>query len=91
MVYVVEVGDLKYYACGVCGLLYESLDLALKCEDFCKNNPGKCNVELSKQSIGYIDLSRENQRVFFRVNASRKYTRSVFKLCKVSVNIYRTC
>jgi hypothetical protein len=91
LVYVVEIGDLKCYACGVCGLLYETLELAAKCEEFCKSHPGMCSVELAKYSIGYIDLSREHQRVFFKINPLRKCTRRVFTICKTGINIYRAC
>jgi len=91
LVYIVEIDNVRYYACGVCGLLYELEDLALKCEDFCKNHPGMCSVELAKKSIGYIDLSSEHQKVFFKIDPLRKCARRVFTICKTSVNIYRAC
>ena len=91
MVYIVDIGGVKYYACSVCGLLYESLSYANECEEFCKLNPGKCSIEIAKQSIGYVDLSREVQKVFFKIDPSKKCGRPVFKLCKTDVNIYTTC
>jgi len=91
LVYIVEVGDFKYYACGICGLLYETEELAVKCEEFCKSHPGMCSVELVKQSVGYIDLSKDHQKVFFKVDPSRKLCCSVFKICRTSVSIYRAC
>ncbi len=88
MVYIVEVDGLKYYACGICGLLYESEELAKSCEDFCRTHPGMCNIELAKSSVGYLDLSKQVQKVYFKVEPTRKCVRPYFRLCKASVRIY---
>lgn len=91
MVYVVEVNGSRYYACVFCGLLYETENLALKCEEFCKNHPGCCDVELAKQSVGYIDLAEEVQKVYFKIDPLRRCGRHIFRICRAEVNIYRAC
>lgn len=91
MVLVVEINGFKYYACEVCGLLYEHEREALECESFCRAHPGMCNVELAKISVGYVDLKGGVQRVYFKVDPTRKCARPIFRLCKTSVNIYKAC
>ena len=50
---LVEVEGRKFYACGECGLIYESLDIASKCEEWCRAHE-TCNVELERQAVGYM-------------------------------------
>lgn len=40
----------KTYTCPVRGLSYEDIDLARKCEDWCKAH-NSCNLENTKHSI----------------------------------------
>lgn len=53
MVLLVVVKSERFYACGECGLIYASRELAEACEEWCKEH-GTCNMELSRQSIGYV-------------------------------------
>lgn len=53
MVLVVVVRGERFYACGECGLIYTSRGLAEECEEWCREH-GTCNVDLSRQSIGYV-------------------------------------
>lgn len=91
MVYIVEVDGVKYYACEVCGLLYELEAYARDCEEYCKAHPGSCNVDLAKHSIGYVNLREGVQKVYFKVVPTRGCGKLVFKLCRSGVNIYRAC
>ncbi|MEM3926318.1 MAG: hypothetical protein QXU13_01875 [Desulfurococcaceae archaeon] len=91
MVYLVEIDGYKYYACEICGSLYEDMDIARKCEDLCKKSPELRDPELAKQSIGYISLKEDQQKVFFKVIPGKGCRRRWFKLCKAGVNIYRAC
>ncbi|MBR9675424.1 hypothetical protein GOV05_00255 [Candidatus Woesearchaeota archaeon] len=40
-----------YYLCDICKLVYESKELALQCEEWCKNHPGTCNPEVAKYAL----------------------------------------
>ena len=39
-----------HYYCEDCKLVYESIDWAEKCEDWCREN-NSCNVEITSHSI----------------------------------------
>jgi hypothetical protein len=49
----VEVDGL--YQCDECKLFYRDLDLAQKCEDWCKEH-NSCNIEISAQSVSPTHL-----------------------------------
>lgn len=92
MVYIIEVDSFKYYACSICGLIYESEETASKCEEFCKNNPGKCNIEIAKESIGYIEQAEGGSFTLkFKVLSRGEKIRPVYKICKHRFNIYTAC
>ncbi|BFI73797.1 hypothetical protein YN1_7840 [Nanoarchaeota archaeon] len=46
---VVQIGE--YWGCEECHNVYESKELAEKCEEWCKEHKS-CNLEIVKQSIG---------------------------------------
>jgi len=92
MVYIIEVDGFKYYACSICGLIYESEKTASKCEEFCKNNPGKCNIEIAKESIGYIEQAEGGSFTLkFKVLSRGEKIRPVYKICKHRFNVYTAC
>lgn len=51
MVTIIIKEDKEYYACDKCGLLYLSNKVANDCEDWCKNNPNTCHIEISASAI----------------------------------------
>ena len=44
------IKDRKYYVCEECGLRYEDIETAQKCEDYCKKHKS-CSLEIIKNSI----------------------------------------
>lgn len=58
---VVTLKGEKYYACGKCGLIYNSRDIAEKCEEWCEHHRS-CSREISIHAIGQI------RRAGFRLN-----------------------
>lgn len=38
------------YRCGICGLHYKEIQMALKCEEWCSRNRS-CNVEITSKSL----------------------------------------
>ena len=76
MVLVIKHNGREYYACSICGLVYESRDYAESCEENCSSNDyGCCGVDLSPFAVGYL-VEEDNRRkiVFF------EKSRYVFKL-----------
>jgi len=53
VVLVVSILDQRFYACGECGLIYTTKELAEACEKWCREH-GSCNMSLAKQSIGSV-------------------------------------
>lgn len=49
---VIELKEKKktYYACGICKFVYETRELAQKCEDFCRAY-NSCSLEITKHAI----------------------------------------
>ncbi len=40
-----------YYMCDICKLAYKKKEMALKCESWCKDNPGSCNPDVVKFAV----------------------------------------
>jgi uncharacterized membrane protein YvbJ len=47
---IIEKENKKYYQCEECGHIYETEELANKCEEWCKEHKS-CNLEIVKESI----------------------------------------
>lgn len=45
-----------FYACGVCGLVYEAKELASQCEEHCRTYR-TCNLKLAQSSVGKVELA----------------------------------
>ncbi len=52
------VANEVFYSCEICGLVYNSMEYAKRCEEYCKQHPGTCSLEISKYAVGYV--VREN-------------------------------
>lgn len=52
MLRVVVRGE-TYFACEICGLIYETAELASSCESWCRAH-GSCNVEIASHAVGSI-------------------------------------
>ncbi len=57
MVYQVVIKDKRYYACGGCGLIYESQATAGMCEEWCRAHK-TCNTSIAQKAIGYLREAR---------------------------------
>jgi methionyl-tRNA synthetase len=47
---IIEKDNKKYYQCEECGHIYETEELANKCEEWCKEHKS-CNLEIVKESV----------------------------------------
>lgn len=54
MVAIYRCGDHTLYACEICGLLYRELEVANKCEEECRKNPGACCVSVIGKAVGRL-------------------------------------
>jgi len=57
---IIEKESKKYYQCKECGHVYETEELANKCEEWCKEHKS-CNLEIVKESVSVkekIDLKQ---------------------------------
>jgi uncharacterized membrane protein YvbJ len=57
---IIEKESKKYYQCEECGHIYETEELANKCEVWCKEHKS-CNLEIVKESVSVkekIDLKQ---------------------------------
>jgi len=43
----------EYYACDICGLVYQDYETAIRCENFCRRFKA-CFVEISSEAVGRI-------------------------------------
>lgn len=41
----------KYYTCPVCGLAYEDEEWAKKCEAWCSEHDGSCNLDIIQHAV----------------------------------------
>lgn len=53
MVTKVSYEGREYYACDICGLVYQDYETATRCEDFCRRFKA-CSVEISSKAVGRI-------------------------------------
>jgi len=51
---IIEKDNKKYYQCEECRYIYETEELASKCEEWCKEHKS-CNLEIVKQSVNIKD------------------------------------
>ncbi len=42
----------KYFVCEECGFSYEKINLAEKCQNWCKEH-NSCNIEITKRAIKF--------------------------------------
>ena len=52
---IVDV-KLTVFVCDVCGLGYANKETAKKCEDWCRKNPGTCNLQISQKAVYSPDM-----------------------------------
>ena len=50
MVYETRIGEKSLFECMKCGWLYNNLDMAKKCEEYCKKHKS-CNLKIIKHAI----------------------------------------
>lgn len=53
MVSTIEKAGKKLFACDECKFLYETEELAKKCEDWCREKHS-CNLDITKHSVGVV-------------------------------------
>jgi len=53
MVLVLEHEGKEYYACSICGLVYELPDYAAACEENCSGY-GCCGLDVTRYAVGYV-------------------------------------
>jgi len=54
-----EEDSAKLYQCSICKLHFTSKEVAVQCDDWCKNN-NSCNMEIAGQSIEAIKAKKRN-------------------------------
>ncbi|MBI4302882.1 MAG: hypothetical protein HY665_00880 [Chloroflexi bacterium] len=45
-----------YYICEQCGFVYETQELARRCQEFCEKNQA-CNLEISQYAVSLTEVS----------------------------------
>jgi hypothetical protein len=50
--------DETYYRCSSCGLAYEDEEWALKCEAWCTEHGGSCNLDIIQHAV---DLNSDDE------------------------------
>ena len=50
MIKILEKGTKKYFQCEECALYYETQELALECEKWCREYKS-CNFEITRHSL----------------------------------------
>jgi hypothetical protein len=90
---IIEKENRKYYQCEECGHIYETEELANKCEEWCKEHRS-CNLEIVKESVNIENKTNLKQLllgiliggVFIFVLANLKVPSIPAKFSKNSIN-----
>lgn len=53
MVAAAELRGRQVHYCEVCGLAYEDLELARKCEQYCRTHES-CSLEIGRHALGSV-------------------------------------
>jgi len=64
MVLVLEHEGKVYYACSICGLVYEESDYAVACEENC-SGCGCCGLEVTRYAIGCVVEDGGARKIMF--------------------------